>query len=117
MLTEIFQNEVEIRNIDYKPVLEKYFLDYYPFPLKNRVKGAQKPREFCFDTTRLFAKHLKRLATEHNLSRNKYMVQILSQKMYQILSQLPPNKLGGLFSSTAPDGKFVTVVKIGATIG
>lgn len=93
MLTKIFMNEVEIRDINYKPVLEKYFIDNYPHPLKDRLKCAQKPRNFCFDTTRLFADNLKKLAAKHNMSRDKYMVQILSQKMCQILNdhRLPPS--------------------------
>jgi hypothetical protein len=61
--------------------LDKYFVRFYPYPMKNKVKGAARPRSFYLVTDIIFRDNIRRLALMHGLTVNEFMVETLTQKM------------------------------------
>jgi hypothetical protein len=89
LVTRIFQLSEQERetNVYYKtgrmPLqqLDKYFVRFYPYPMKNKVKGAGRPRSFSLKTNIVFRDNIQRLALMHGMTVNEFMVETLTQKM------------------------------------
>jgi hypothetical protein len=62
-------------------LLDKYFVDFWPYPMKNRIKGATKPRSCVLTTNTIFRDNIRRLALMYGMTTNEFLVEILTQKM------------------------------------
>ena len=65
--------------------LEKYFIRLYPFPMKDKHKGASKLRKFCLVTNRSWKNNVNQLALLNAMPLNEFMVQILTSFAIQEL--------------------------------
>jgi hypothetical protein len=61
--------------------LDKYFYYFWPYPRKNKVKGAAKPRSFTLVTDIIFRENIRRLALMHGMRVNEFIVETLTLKM------------------------------------
>jgi hypothetical protein len=89
LLHEIFQSfefepkpEITYYKIGRTPsqLLDKYFVNFWPYPMVNKVKGA-RPRSICLVTNVIFRENIRRLPLMHGMTVNKFMVETLTQKM------------------------------------
>jgi hypothetical protein len=87
---EIFQSfEFESkREISYYKIgrtsseqLDKYFINFWPYSMKDKVKGASRPRRFCIVTNTIFRENIRRLALMHGMIVNEFLVETLTYKM------------------------------------
>ena len=63
----------------------KYFRDFWPYPLKDKINGAVKTRYFILVTNRIFVDNVKRLALMEGMTVNEFVVKVLSEKMIEEL--------------------------------
>jgi hypothetical protein len=71
-------------------LLDKYFVNFWPYPnLKNKVKGAGKPRNLCLMTSRIFRDNIRRLALMHGMSMSDFLAEALTQKMANEINNDP----------------------------
>jgi hypothetical protein len=70
-------------------LLEKYFVQWYPYPMKNKVKGSARSRNFVFTTNIIFRDNIRRLALMHGMRVNEFLVETLTQKMANEIANDP----------------------------
>jgi len=72
-------------DLDQTSQFVKYFRDFWPYPLKDKIKAALRTRHFCLVTNRIFIENINRLALLNCMERNEFIVQVLSDKMIEAL--------------------------------
>jgi len=69
--------------------LDKYFFHTYPYLLKDRIRGATRPRKFYLVTNTIFLDNIKHLALTNAMTPNEFANQILSHRVAQLLNNDP----------------------------
>jgi hypothetical protein len=75
-----FQYVTEIDYTNNLNLLNDFFIRFYPYILKDRIKCARKWKIFCFTTSINLRDYIKRLAAERKMSFNDYLVRTLSHR-------------------------------------
>jgi len=70
-------------------LLDKYFVNFWPYPRVNKVKGAGKPRNCTLQTNTIFRDNIRRLGLMHGTTVNDFLVEILIQKMANEIADDP----------------------------
>jgi hypothetical protein len=95
LLHEIFQSfefepkpEITYYKIGRTPsqLLDKSFVNFWPYPMVNKVKGAARPRSICLVTNVIFRENIRRLALMHGMT---VLVETLTQKMANEIADDP----------------------------
>lgn len=70
-------------------LLDKYFVNFWPYPRKDKVKGSGRPRSLSLVTNVIFRDNVRRLALMHGMTVNDFLVEILTQKMANEIADDP----------------------------
>ena len=70
-------------------LLDKYFYYFWPYPMKDKVKGSGRPRSFSLKTNIIFRDNIRRLALMHGMTVNEFLVETLTQKMANEIADDP----------------------------
>jgi hypothetical protein len=70
-------------------LLDKYFYYFWPYPMKDKVKGSGRPRSFSLKTNIIFRDNIRRLALMHMMTVHEFTVEILTQKMANEINNDP----------------------------
>jgi hypothetical protein len=65
----------------------KYYVSLYPFPRRDKLKCANKPRNLVLATNSIFVQNVKRLASNNALSVNNFMNKILTDHCLTALQE------------------------------
>jgi hypothetical protein len=61
----------------YQKIFTKYFVGFYEYPMKDKIKGAANPRKFEVVTNKLFIDNIQRLAEHEAMSKREFVVKVL----------------------------------------
>src|SRR5262249_33918206 len=87
LVERIFQTyyETEINYISNLNLLNDFFIRFYPYRLKDKLKGAQRWKNFSFMTDSVLRDKIKQLAINHKTSLNDFTLRVLSDRMVREL--------------------------------
>jgi len=69
----------------YQKILVKYFVGFYEYPMKNKIKGAVRPRKFCLMTDKIFIENVRQLALMEAMTVNEFVVRVMFKRMIEEL--------------------------------
>jgi hypothetical protein len=72
---------VEQPALHYQKVFVKYFRAFYPYPLKDKIKGPARPRNLCLMTDKIFIENVRHLALMEAMTVNEFVIRVLLKKM------------------------------------
>jgi len=72
-------------DVDQTSQFVKYFRDFWPYPLKDKIKAAVRTRHFTLVTNRIFVENVKRLALMETMTTNEFLVKVISDFVIQEL--------------------------------
>jgi hypothetical protein len=62
-------------------LLDKYFVNFWPYPRKDKVKGSGRSRSLSLVTNVIFRDNVRRLPLMHGMTVNEFLVETLTYKM------------------------------------
>jgi len=72
-------------DVDQTSQFVKYFRDFWPYPLKDKIKAGVRTRHFTLVTNRIFVENVKRLALMETMTTNEFLVKVISDFVIQEL--------------------------------
>jgi hypothetical protein len=64
--------------------------------MKDKIKGAVRPRKFCLMTDKIFVENIRQLALMEAMTVNEFVIRVLFEKMIEELQASFSQKIEGV---------------------